>query len=213
MAQYGKAEYWEERYTRDAEPFDWYQRWGGVKEFISQYVQPTQQVLHVGCGNSRLSEEMYDEGYINSVNIDISQVVIKAMMEKYRDKPTLRFVHMDVRSMEDFGDGSFDATIDKGTLDAILCGDNSTANAHKALTEVYRTLTPTGAYICISYGQPSHRYPYLDKPEFNWEITVHQVQKPAISSTAALATDDRDQPNVHYIYVCRRHGKDLAMED
>jgi len=33
-----------------------------------------------------MSEEMYDEGYQNIVNIDISSVVIKAMQEKYKDK-------------------------------------------------------------------------------------------------------------------------------
>ena len=149
---------------------------------------------------------MYDDGFINSINIDISQVVTKAMMEKYRDKQTMRFIHMDARNMEDFGDATFDGAIDKGTLDAILCGENSTANAQKMLAEIYRVLAPTGVYIAISYGQPPHRYPYLDKQEFNWEITVHQVQKPTISSTAALATDDRDQPNVHYIYVCKKRG-------
>ncbi|CAG9332810.1 unnamed protein product [Blepharisma stoltei] len=205
MAQYGKAEYWEERYTRDAEPFDWYQRWSGIKDVLTQYVFPTHQILHLGCGNSRLSEEMYDEGFINSINIDISQVVIKAMQEKYRDKQTMRFLHMDGRNME-FDDATFDAVIDKGTLDAILCGENSTAHANKMISEVYRVLSPTGVYVVISYGQPPHRYPYLDKPELNWEITVHQVQKPTIASTAALATDDRDQPNVHYIYVCKKRG-------
>jgi ubiquinone/menaquinone biosynthesis C-methylase UbiE len=205
MAQYGKPEYWEERYTRDAEPFDWYQRWAGVKDVVTQYVLPTSQILHVGCGNSRMSEEMYDDGFINSINIDISQVVTKAMQEKYREKPTMRFLHMDGRNME-FDDGSFDAAIDKGTLDAVLCGENSTANAQKMLSEVYRVLSPTGVYILISYGQPQHRYPYIDKPEFNWEIIVHQVQKPTISTTAALATDDKDQPNVHYIFVCKKRG-------
>ena len=29
---------------------------------------------------------MYDEGYQNITNIDISQTVIKAMVEKYKDK-------------------------------------------------------------------------------------------------------------------------------
>ncbi|CAG9335098.1 unnamed protein product [Blepharisma stoltei] len=205
MAQYGKAEYWEERYTRDAEPFDWYQRWSGIKDLLAQYVFPTHQILHLGCGNSRLSEEMYDEGFINSINIDISQVVIKAMQEKYRDKQTMRFLHMDGRNME-FDDATFDAVIDKGTLDAILCGENSTAHANKMISEVYRVLSPTGVYVAITYGQPPHRYPYLDKSEYNWEITVHQVQKPTIASTAALATDDRDQPNVHYLYVCKKRG-------
>lgn len=35
---------------------------------------------------SGLSEEMLDEGYQNITNIDISQTVIKAMNEKYKDK-------------------------------------------------------------------------------------------------------------------------------
>ena len=39
MAQYGKSEYWEDRYQKDKEPFDWYQRYGGgLKDIITQYV-------------------------------------------------------------------------------------------------------------------------------------------------------------------------------
>ena len=53
MAQYGKPEYWEDRYQKDKEPFDWYQRYSGLKDIVTQYVQPTQNILNVGCGNSR----------------------------------------------------------------------------------------------------------------------------------------------------------------
>lgn len=53
MAQYGKSEYWEDRYQKDKEPFDWYQRYGGLKDIVTQYVQPTFQILNVGAGNSR----------------------------------------------------------------------------------------------------------------------------------------------------------------
>jgi hypothetical protein len=53
MAQYGKSEYWEDRYQKDKEPFDWYQRYGGIRDIITQYVQPTFQILNVGAGNSR----------------------------------------------------------------------------------------------------------------------------------------------------------------
>ena len=58
MAQYGKATYWDERYTKDPEPFDWYQRYSGVKDLIAQYVKKTDHILNIGCGNSRLSEDM-----------------------------------------------------------------------------------------------------------------------------------------------------------
>jgi 2-polyprenyl-3-methyl-5-hydroxy-6-metoxy-1,4-benzoquinol methylase len=30
----------------------------------------------IGCGNSKLSQQMYDEGYKNIINIDISPTVI-----------------------------------------------------------------------------------------------------------------------------------------
>jgi len=85
--------------------------------------------LNVGAGNSRMSDEMFDEGYQIITNIDISQVVIKQMQEKYKEKgPDFKYLHMDVRAM-DFEAGSFDSVIDKGTLDSILCGESSTTNA------------------------------------------------------------------------------------
>ena len=76
--------------------------------------------MNVGAGNSRLSEEMFDEGYHNITNIDISSTVIKAMTEKYKDKgPSFKYLQMDARAM-DFPDGSFDTVIDKATLDSVL---------------------------------------------------------------------------------------------
>ena len=34
MAQYGKTAYWDERYTKDPEPFDWYQRYSGIRDLV-----------------------------------------------------------------------------------------------------------------------------------------------------------------------------------
>jgi 2-polyprenyl-3-methyl-5-hydroxy-6-metoxy-1,4-benzoquinol methylase len=61
-------------------------------------VAPENKILNIGAGNSRLSEEMFDEGFQNIVNIDISPTVTKAMQEKYKDKgPNFkcRFYNMD----------------------------------------------------------------------------------------------------------------------
>lgn len=38
------------------------------------------RVLNLGCGNSIICEDMYDEGYHNIWNIDISTVCIQQMM-------------------------------------------------------------------------------------------------------------------------------------
>ena len=85
--------------------------------------------MNIGCGNSRLAEEMYEDGYQHLTNIDISFTVIKQMQELYKEKiPNLAFKQMDVRSLQ-YDDGTFDAVIDKGTFDSILCGDGSGPNA------------------------------------------------------------------------------------
>ena len=61
MAHYGKLEYWEDRYSKRTEPFDWYQVYTGIKEIISPLIEKENKILNVGCGNSRMSEEMYEE--------------------------------------------------------------------------------------------------------------------------------------------------------
>ena len=74
--QYGKIEYWENRYKKDHEPFDWYQRYGGIKDIITQYMQQTSQILNIGCGNSTLAEELYEDGYHAVTSVDYSKIVI-----------------------------------------------------------------------------------------------------------------------------------------
>ncbi len=92
MAQYGKPEYWEDRYQKDKEPFDWYQRYSGVKDMITQHIKPEFQILMLGCGNSKMSEDMFEDGYSNITNVDISFTVIKQMQEYYKEKiPQMNF--------------------------------------------------------------------------------------------------------------------------
>jgi ubiquinone/menaquinone biosynthesis C-methylase UbiE len=63
---------------------------------------------------------MFDDGYENITNIDISNVCVKAMKEKYKEKPeTFKYLLMDAKAM-DFPEASFDAVIDKATIDSVL---------------------------------------------------------------------------------------------
>ena len=88
------------------------------------------KILNLGCGNSRLSEELSEEGYEDITNIDFSTKVITIMEEKCKAKfPKMSFKVMDVLDMKEFQTGSFNTVIDKGTLDSVLCGDNSVSSA------------------------------------------------------------------------------------
>ena len=147
---------------------------------------------------------MYEEGYEHITNIDISFTVIKQMTELYKEKcPNMVFKQMDVWSLQ-FEDGMFDCVVDKGTFDSILCGDGSAPNSEQMLNEIYRVLSPTGVYICISYGIPEQRETYFKNSAFDWELTVHTVAKPTISTSAIVANEDKDPKNFHYIYVMRK---------
>ena len=64
---------------KDQEPFDWYQRYTGLKDIITQYIEPSFEILILGCGNARMAEDMFEDGYKNIKNVDISYNVIKQM--------------------------------------------------------------------------------------------------------------------------------------
>ncbi|CAM9918255.1 unnamed protein product [Discosporangium mesarthrocarpum] len=207
MAKYGKASYWDDRYTKDPEPFDWYQRFSGLKDLLSQYIRKDDNILMVGAGNSRLSEDMFDEGYTTITNIDISRVCTEQMIERCRRawiyKPALTWQTMNVCAL-DYPDESFNAVIDKGTLDSVLCGEGSTANVAKMCMEISRALKPKGVYLICSYGVPDNRMQYLENDDYSWTVTVHSIPKPTIS--AAAVPDTKDANSVHYIYVCKKGG-------
>ena len=53
-----------------------------------------------GCGNSRLSEEMYRDGYLHIVNVDFSEVCIEKMQEKHRHCPGMEWLVMDIKDLK-----------------------------------------------------------------------------------------------------------------
>jgi ubiquinone/menaquinone biosynthesis C-methylase UbiE len=210
MNQYGIKQYWENRYQADSEPFDWYQRYSALKNYLSPTLVkfPQAKILIIGCGNSRLSEELYMEGYKNIMNIDYSETCIRQMEERYSDYPEMKFMSMDCRDLS-FQNSTFDIVIDKGTLDSILCGDDSSENAHKALQEIHRVLQPQGIYFCVSYGIPLYRTHYLKYAKYNWNLVVEKVQKTNFEIQSVENGNGQNQKtehslNYHYIYICEK---------
>ena len=64
---------------------------------LHKYVKPSDNILVVGCGNSSLSADLYDVGHHSITNIDISDVVIRQMNDKYsKERPDMKFLKMDM---------------------------------------------------------------------------------------------------------------------
>ncbi len=52
-----------------------------MRDIIMKEANQTDQVLIVGCGSSRMPEEMYEEGYQNVMSIDFCYSAIKLQTE------------------------------------------------------------------------------------------------------------------------------------
>lgn len=128
---------------------------------------------------------MYDDGFVDMLSVDYSEVVIEKMRNANADLPELKFEVQDAREMR-IDNESVDVIIDKGTLDAILCGSESSKNAGAMLYECHRVLKPGGVLIVITYGQPPSRLNYLEKPRLTW-----RVQHEVLGGT-------------RYMFVCRK---------
>lgn len=79
MPNYGDPKYWDERYARSGidGTFDWLESYASLKGVLDQFLlSKDMRILVLGCGNAEFSEDLYDDGYTNVVNIDISSVVI-----------------------------------------------------------------------------------------------------------------------------------------
>ena len=108
----------------------------------------------VGCGNSKMSEEMAQDGYQLIDNMDVSPIVLEKMHEMYApNHPGFEFTAMDATKMN-YRDNSFDVCIDKGTFDALACGPDRTVICN-LMQEMLRVASHS--VVVISSGTPNKR--------------------------------------------------------
>ncbi|XP_078497199.1 eEF1A lysine and N-terminal methyltransferase [Lissotriton helveticus] len=186
--EFASAQYWERFFRRrGTRAFEWY---GGYTELcgvLHKYVKTRDKVLVIGCGNSELSEQMYDMGYEDLVNIDISEVVIRQMNERNAARrPKMTFQHMDMLDMK-FSDSHFQVVLDKGTLDAVLTDEEEKTleRVNQMFAEVSRVLQVGGRYLCVSLAQDHILRKVVGHfTREGWMVRVHQIENGTIESSS-----------------------------
>lgn len=171
--EYGSKKYWEIRYKQEKKnSYEWYLSFKQLKPILnSVFREKSTPILNIGCGNSNLSFEMYNDGYYQITNIDYSSVVVYQMTKRASNLyPSMTFVEMNALKMT-FADNSFHHIIDKGTLDAIAC----CSAVNEYLKEVYRVLRKDGVFMCISHSGEEFRKNYF--AELSWGIESKEVER------------------------------------
>ncbi|XP_043076183.1 eEF1A lysine and N-terminal methyltransferase isoform X2 [Puntigrus tetrazona] len=174
------------------------------------------EVLVVGCGNSELSEQLYDVGYHQLTNIDISETVVSHMNQRNAERrPDLTFQQLDA-TQTGFDSGSFQAALDKGTLDAMASEEDGEL-AGRMLAEVGRVLAVGGRYVCVTLAQEHVIKLAVEHFARGWAVRIHclSAQQTAESDASfalpvfvLVCTKFRQAPPFAVLELCQ--GEDGA---
>ena len=95
--EFRSKDYWDEFFRKRTNAFEWYGQYNELCGVLDKYCKLKEKLLMIGCGNSQLSEDLYDVGYRHLINIDISEVVINQMKEKNKElRGDMEFIKMDM---------------------------------------------------------------------------------------------------------------------
>jgi SAM-dependent methyltransferase len=156
--KYGTKSYWDGMYsgegqaTRDGLPaseFSWYCGWRELEPFWSELVPlstSSPRVLVPGVGNDPTIVGLYDAGWSDVTAFDYSEAAIDSALALIGER-SIELRCADALALP-YADASFDAVLDKGTLDSI--GINSVESLQRAVAEFERVVAPDGVVVCIS---------------------------------------------------------------
>ncbi|XP_014072330.1 eEF1A lysine and N-terminal methyltransferase isoform X1 [Salmo salar] len=203
--EFSSAEYWERFFKKRGEKaFEWYGDYNKLCGVLHKYIKPRDKVLVVGCGNSELSEQLYDVGYRHLTNIDISETVVNHMNQKNaKQRPDLTFQTVDA-TQTPYEDGSYQAALDKGTLDAMASQEEG-ALAGRMLAEVGRVLGIGGRYVCVTLAQESVIKLAVEHfIQVGWAVRLHCLADPESQEVSSFALPV-------FVLVCTKFRQPMPM--
>ncbi|KAL8042373.1 hypothetical protein ABFX02_09G046200 [Erythranthe guttata] len=187
--------------SRSGDDFcEWYSDWPRIRTsltahllFPSWKVPPPPEnvrILVPACGNSKLSEHLYDDGFTDITNVDFSKVLISAMLKRnIRERPLMKWRVMDITNMT-FPSGTFDAIVDKGGLDVLVEPESSPRLGTLYLSEVKRLLKAGGKYIFFTLPESVVLGLLFSKFRFGWKINLYGIAQTKLPTIMVVAEKD-----------------------
>ncbi|XP_058180960.1 uncharacterized protein LOC131299431 isoform X2 [Rhododendron vialii] len=208
LGDFTSKENWDKFFTirGSDDSFEWYAEWPQLREPLLSHLTLSQspplppQILVPGCGNSRLSEHLYDAGFTDITNIDFSKVVISDMLRRnVRSRPGMRWRVMDMTNVQ-FADETFDVVLDKGGLDALMEPELGPKLGSQYLSEVKRVLKSGGKFICLTLAESHVLGLLFPELRYGWKMSVHVIPQKRT-----------DKPNLHTFMVIAEKQKSLVL--
>ncbi|KAJ1962776.1 hypothetical protein GGI12_002441 [Dipsacomyces acuminosporus] len=216
--KYDSKAYWEDRFAKE-EQFDWLLEYSQISEVIAGNASRDARVLQLGCGNSNLAFDMFDDGFRSIKSIDYCANVIEKMRarsdERYADsaraaKACLQWSVQDALRMENMDPESFDVVIDKSTSDCIACTDEDGHVLKQLSQQVHRLCAKNGKWLIFTYSSSrAHDIAVTRDSNGNGLWDIQQVRIPTQSQAESTAgAGAAATPTIyHYCVVCTKVTK------
>ncbi|HAD78530.1 MAG TPA: SAM-dependent methyltransferase [Flavobacteriaceae bacterium] len=101
--------FWNDKYITNQTGWDLKATSTPLKEYIDQLEDKNIRILIPGCGNAYEAEYLLEQGFTNITLIDISEIVVEKIKEKFKHNPNIKVLHQDFFEL----DGEFDLILEQ----------------------------------------------------------------------------------------------------
>lgn len=186
------GKWWDTRFREDEineKTSEWLLSFTGFGHFFTPHLSKQGRTLVIGCGNCNFSACLYEEGYTNIINTDISEVVINRMQQTHKVScPGMQWLVDDCTKMK-FATDSFDQIVDKSLLDCMCyCFEPHFEDCiTKMVKECFRVLRPGGVAL---FGTKKHISVFEDQVggaklveagrwcDLDWHVSTQMIFAP-----------------------------------
>jgi len=170
---------WNQFYQTEHNVVEWHSS-VALEDLVVAYIPPNADCLMVGCGNSRLPRVVLDvnDGSTKLTCLDSSGTCLEQLVTQFQseeEKPSMVCgdaveLHKTLGNPEN----QFDIIVDKGLLDALLCGEGWNGPVERLmLGAIQRLRGPGSRYLLVSYRLPSSTMDFLKEvthPCLEWDF-------------------------------------------
>lgn len=194
---------------------------------IHPHAATDESILMLGCGNSKLGEEMIQEGWRGPIiQVDVSSRIVETMSLRCAtllQQGDMNFVLDDATELSAFRNDMVNACLDKGLIDALFCAENYD-QCQSVLSSVQRVLKPGGVFVCLSFSRPEFVLPKVvpsmtttavaTKSTMSSYYQRHPIRgKPGNSSSALWETIQVQESNRIMLYRFQKSKMAATEED
>ena len=178
------------------EPYEWHSSLD--HDTVLQHAERGGSILFVGCGTSTMPLELYDlhEGKSHIICLDYSPSCIEQLAQSWGPtRANMSFLVGDATRLENMpdiadSDEGIDAIIDKGLVDALMCGEGWNGDVERLLASAAKQLRPNGLYVLVSYKLSSATKDFLldlgKKYGLEWTFDLEDEDNNRVSLSKAV---------------------------